>query len=107
MGKRKGSWLEAYVENRYRRAGFETKRHVFTNQGEIDILAVKGKTRLAIEIKSGNQIVTSSIIEALYKKAQAIKAMPVLVIGPKVQVTTDAMKTAKKLGVRIRKIKRS
>lgn len=71
MCKKKGSWFEAYVENRYRRAGYKTKRHVFTNQGEIDILAVKGRTRLAIEVKSGSQIVTSSVIEALHKKSSS------------------------------------
>ncbi|WFO74921.1 NERD domain-containing protein [Desulfurococcaceae archaeon MEX13E-LK6-19] len=103
--ERKGSWLENHVANRYRKAGYNVRKHVIISKGEIDILAIKRKERLTIEVKSGSQTITSSTMIKLYRKARRINAKPVLFIGPNVNVTISAKELAKKLGIRIKKWK--
>ncbi len=103
--KRRGSWLERYVENRYKRAGYKTQRHVITSKGEIDIMITRGKEKYAVEVKSGRQKITSTIIKKIYDKARNSKAKPIMIISPTVKLTNPAKREAKKLKVRIKKIK--
>jgi len=105
VGRRRGSRLEDLVASRYRRAGYEVRKHVLTRLGEIDVLARRGRTRIAVEAKAGRQVITSSIVRKFYRKARHIRARPVLGIGPRTRATKPAKDLAKKLGVAIRVVR--
>ncbi len=104
MGRRKGSWLENLIASRYKKAGYKVRKRIFTKAGEIDVLALRGLERLAIETKSGKQIITSSVIKNLYFKARQLRAKPKLKTGPRVKITKPTRKLAKTLGIPITKI---
>ena len=108
MGKRKGSRFESIVASRYRRGGYKVRKHYITkNRKEIDILARKGKNKpLAIEAKAGKQVITSSVVKAIYEKAKTVKARPIIVRGSRTKLTEDTHKLSKKLlGVKIKILK--
>jgi len=107
MGKRKGSHFESIVASRYRRGGYKVRKHYITkNRKEIDILARKGKNKpLAIEAKAGKQVITSSVVKAIYEKAKTAKAKPVIVRGPRTKLTKEVHKLSEKLKVKIKALK--
>jgi len=102
--RRKGSWLENHVAKRYRRAGFKILKHVVGKAGERDIVAIRGRKKYVIEVKSGAQKIPSREVVKLVRKAREEHGIPVLRIGPNVSLTTPAKKLAKKYGVRIRRV---
>ena len=102
--RRKGSWLEDHVAKRYRRAGFKILKHVIGKAGERDIVAIRGRKKYVIEVKSGFQRISSREIVKLVKKAREERGIPVLRLGPNVSLTTPARKLARKYGVRVRRI---
>ena len=99
--RRRGFRLENIIASRYRRAGYRVRKHVFTSRGEIDILAVLSRKRVAVEAKSGRQVVTSRVVRSIYRKAKLVRARPKLKIGPGVKVTRPARELARSLGVTI------
>jgi len=103
--KRKGGWLKSHIANRYRRAGYQVKKHVITSKGEIDVLVKGRRNKIAIEVKSGKQTITSTTIRKIHEKAKQVRAKPLLVKGPNTTVTLPAKELAKELGVHIREWK--
>jgi len=103
--RRRGSKLEDLTAKNYQKAGYSVEKHVITNRGEIDIIAKWRHKTYAIEVKSGKQIITSTDIEKIYKKAKHVKAKPVLRHSPRTKITQPAIKLAKLLNVSIKPIK--
>lgn len=71
---------------------------------EIDILAKRGHEKIAVEAKSGKQVITSKIIEEAYKKARYVGAKPKLKIT-RARVPQPARELAKILGVPIERVR--
>jgi len=103
--RRKGSRLEDIVAKNYQKAGYSVEKHVITNGGEIDIIAKWRHKAYAIEVKSGKQIITSTDIEKIYKKAKHVKAKPVLRHSSRTKISKPAIKLSKTLNVSIKPIK--
>ncbi|WP_423792878.1 NERD domain-containing protein [Methanocaldococcus indicus] len=107
MGKRKGSKKESIVANKLKKRGYIIEeRNVIKKlnqhkKAEYDIIAKYRNCKYAIEVKSGKQILCTSVIENHIKKANKIKAKPMFVIGKNVKLTEKALKLAKKHKVRI------
>ena len=102
---RRGSKAESKVAKRYVKGGYKVKKHYIIKHGEIDILAKRGKETLAIEVKSGKPVITSTIIRKLVQKARSLKAKPVLALtSNKFKITSKARKEIKKYKVRIKRL---
>lgn len=93
------------VAGKYLEAGFSVNvRTIKTPKGVIDIVAIKGREKLAIDvyIKSGK--LPLNIVEEVYEKAKHIDAKPVLALwGRGVELDEDIIKKANELGVKIRR----
>ena len=103
--RRRGSHFENIVASRYRHAGYKVSKHLITKYGEIDNFAIRKREKLAIECKSGKQLITARVIKKVYKKGKAIGAKPVLIIGSRIKISEPAKDLAEKLGVRIKRFK--
>ncbi len=104
---KKGRIYEGMVASRYKKGGYYIRRNMYTRKGEVDIFAQRGKEKYVIETKSGQkQSVTPSDIKKLKKKADELGAKPVLYLSRKVQISNEAMKLAKELGVAIKRLRR-
>ena len=105
MSRRRGSKAEDLVANRYKKAGYEVRKHLMTSAGEVDILARRGREKYAVEVKSGKQVVTSKEILKIYRKAKALRAKPKMKLTSRqVKITNTARELARKLGVSIDRI---
>jgi len=68
---------------------------------EVDIVAKRGNTLYVIEVKSGEQLITSSIVLKLIKQANKLRAKPILCVGPRVNFTQEAEALIRQYRVRI------
>jgi putative endonuclease len=98
----KGSRAETYVSRLYEKAGYRVRRNVRSRAGEIDILAKRGNEKLLVEVKSGKQILTSTDVMKVARKAKYHHAKPVIRKSKRAKLTNNATDAAKKYGVRIR-----
>lgn len=103
---RKGKVVENKVCRNYKKAGFKVKLRKKTSVGEIDVLARRKNQKVAVEVKHGNKkrYITSKDVEKIAKKANAVKAKPVLVLSGRAKITSTGRREAKNKNVRIRKI---
>ncbi|ENN95696.1 hypothetical protein J422_06396 [Methanocaldococcus villosus KIN24-T80] len=101
-GKKKEGMAVNYLKNK----GYEIlgrnviKRLNQHKKAEYDIIAKRGRYCYAVEVKSGKQVLTSSDIEKLHKKANKIKAKGLLITGRYVKLTDKAKKELKKRKIR-------
>ena len=103
---RRGKVVENKVGRRYRRAGYNVKLRRKTSAGEIDVFATRRSERIAVEVKHGNKkrLISSGDVKKVAKKAKVAKAKPVLILSGKAEATLPAIKTARDLGVRIKRL---
>ena len=107
--RRKGSRAEDLVAKRYERAGYTVHKHyVDPDIGEIDVFVEKGSEVIAVEVKSGKQVLTRSDIMKIVRKARALarrlkkKVKITLWIGPNVKLTRQAWELVRYYGIRVR-----
>ncbi|HDJ89237.1 MAG TPA: hypothetical protein ENG40_00900 [Thermoprotei archaeon] len=105
MPKRRGSRLEDLVASRYRKAGYDVRKHLITDMGEIDVFSRRNRKRFAIEVKSGKQTLTSTDVWKHIRKSRSLRAKPKFIVGPNVKFTSKARSIAKELGVSIMRLK--
>ena len=93
------------VAGKYLEAGFSVNiRKVKTPKGVIDIVAIKGGEKLAIDVYVRSGKLPLNVVEEVYEKAKHIGAKPVLALwGRGVEVDEDVIKKVKELGVIIRR----
>ena len=107
--KGKGAKAESKTAKRYKKGGYKVKQNVVRKRkgrkNEIDIIAERKHEKYAIEVKSGKQTLTSTQIREIYDKLKSTGKEPLLVIYPDVKLTGPAKEVAKKLGLRIKRIK--
>lgn len=77
IAKKKGEWLEKYVEKLFQLAGFDTKRNLRKKRSgiehEIDILASKGSEEILVECKDRERL-TKGEMDAFIGKLTDLKA---------------------------------
>ncbi len=93
------------VAGKYVEAGYSVNvKRIKTSKGVIDIVAVKGGEKLAIDVYDKTGIVSPDIIEQVYEKAKQVNAKPVLAIwGRGAKISNEALSKAKELGVKIKR----
>ncbi|ADG13982.1 YraN family protein [Methanocaldococcus infernus] len=103
---RKGKKKEGRAANYLKEKGYKIigrnviKRINQHKKAEYDIIAKRGNYKYAVEVKSGRQVLTTSDIIKLHKKANNIKAKPLLITGSKVKLTEKAKKELKRRKIR-------
>ncbi len=94
------------VAGRYIEAGYSVHIGFPTPLGELDIVAKKGGTTLAITVINGSVTVDASKVEEAAKKARSINAKPVVVLyGSGPRLSDEAKKRAEEEGVVIRRVR--
>lgn len=104
--KLKGRYGEiGVVAGKYLEAGFSVNvRGIKTPKGIIDVVAIKGGEKLAIDVYLKPGKLPVEAIENIYEKAKHIGAKPVLALwGRGVKVAEEVLKKAQVLGVKIRR----
>ncbi|GEM_PF-1620855 len=103
---RKGKISENRAGRRYERAGYNVKLRRKFRFGEVDLIAKRGRERIAAEIKHGNKsrTIPASEVRKIARKAGYLKAKPVMILSGKAELSSNARKIARKLGVRVKKI---
>ncbi len=94
------------VAARYVEAGAHVRLMHPTRYGPIHILVYKDGEKYVIEVFKASTMVPRETVEALKKKADLVRAKPILVLygdGPK--LTDDIYKLCKELGIKIRRIR--
>jgi len=101
--KRRGSRLESIVAKLYRKGGYSVDKHVIRikrgKRIELDVVARRPREVRVIEVKSGRQALSSSDIRQLAKKG-----VNTLAIGPRVSLTTPALRELTKQGIKLKRI---
>ena len=86
-------------------AGFNVRMSVKTSIGELDILAIKGDMKLAIDVILSRPP-TEMELEQVAKKAKELNAKPVLLLyGVKGGLSDRITSKAKELGVLLKRIR--
>lgn len=93
------------IAGKYLEAGFSINiKTVKTPRGVIDIVASRGKEKLAIDVYDKSGKLPLNAIEEIYEKAKHIGAKPVLALwGRGVELDENVIKKANELGVKIRR----
>jgi len=103
---RKGKISENKAGRRYEKAGYDVEYRRKFRFGEVDLIAKRGREKIAAEVKHRNKTRTipASEVEKIAKKAKHLRAKPTIILTGKAKLSTNAREIAKKLGVRIKKV---
>ncbi len=93
------------IAGKYVEAGYSVNvRRTKTSKGIIDIVAIKGGEKLAIDVYDKTGVISPDIIEGVYEKAKQVNAKPILAIwGRGAKISSEALSRAKELDVKIKR----
>lgn len=103
---RKGTVSENKAGRRYEKAGYDVEYRKKFRFGEVDLIAKRSREKIVAEVKHGNKsrTIPASEVKKIAKKAKYLRAKPAIILTGKARLSSNARKTARKLGVRIKKI---
>ncbi|MET1102121.1 MAG: hypothetical protein ABWW69_06590 [Pyrodictiaceae archaeon] len=102
---RKRYGYKGSVAGRYLEAGFSVRLNIRTKSGVLDILAVKGSTRLAIDVRTIDEV-REDDLASLAEKAKSLKAKPVLVVyGAGGKLDDKVVSKAHEYGILIKRVR--
>jgi len=103
---RKGKVSENKAGRRYEKAGYGVKYRKKFRFGEVDLIAKRGREKIAAEVKHGNKTRTilTSEVKKIAKKARHLRAKPAIILTGRARLSSNARKAARKLRVKVKKI---
>lgn len=93
------------VASLYMGAGLHVRVNHPTRHGPVHILATGGGQKLAVEVYSSSTPASTSLVELVARKAELLRAKPVLVLYGSATVIPQALELAKKLNVKIKHVR--
>ncbi len=98
--------VEGKVAGRYIEAGYSVRMKPRTRHGELSFLAYKGSQKLAVDIIYTKKEVSTEELENLRKKAELLKAKPILVLyGTAPRIKPELREKIEELGISIRRVR--
>ncbi|MEM2597384.1 MAG: hypothetical protein QXT50_01815 [Thermofilum sp.] len=91
--------------SKYAGAGLHVRVNHPTRHGPAHVLAVGRGQKLAVEVYSGSAPAGTSLVELVARKAELLKAKPVLLLYGDASLSPEALELAKKLGVKVRRMR--
>ena len=93
------------IASLYIAAGYGVKFRYKTSRGTIDLLAIKGNTKLAINVITSSKELNTDVIRKVFEVAEDIGGKPILIIYGRTRVSEDIVKEAKKLNVKVKRVR--
>lgn len=90
---------------RYAGAGLHVRVNHPTRHGPVHVLAVGRGQRLAVEVYSGSAPAGPQLVEQVARKAELLKAKPVLLLYGSSSIAPQALEIAKQLGVKVKRVR--